>query len=88
MSSSHIWRLCWCFFRKLYPEHKEELEQLKAHLKESSNEMAPLKVWQLQGRASDSGDNNSVDVQSPQDIGTMDILFSVITVGAIHRPPI
>lgn len=37
------------FFRKLYPELKENLEQFRTHLKESAHEMAPLKVWQLQG---------------------------------------
>lgn len=38
------------FFRKLYPELKENLEQFRTHLKESAHEMAPLKVWQLQGK--------------------------------------
>ena len=28
---------------------KENLEQFRMHLKESAHEMAPLKVWQLQG---------------------------------------
>ena len=37
------------FCRKLYPELKENLEQFRTHLKESAHEMAPLKVWQLQG---------------------------------------
>ena len=37
------------FLRKLHPELKEELEQFKIHLKESSREIASLKVWQLQG---------------------------------------
>jgi len=37
------------FSRKLYPELKENLEQFRTHLKESAHEMAPLKVWQLQG---------------------------------------
>lgn len=37
------------FLRKLYPEVKENLEQFRTHLKESAHEMAPLKVWQLQG---------------------------------------
>ena len=35
--------------RKLYPELKDNLEQFRKHLKESAHEMAPLKVWQLQG---------------------------------------
>ncbi|XP_025065410.1 UDP-glucose:glycoprotein glucosyltransferase 1 isoform X3 [Alligator sinensis] len=34
--------------RQLYPELKEELKELRKHLVESTNEMAPLKVWQLQ----------------------------------------
>lgn len=34
--------------RKLYPHLKDQLDQFKEHLKESSREMAPLKVWQLQ----------------------------------------
>ena len=37
------------FGRKLYPDLKENLEQFRAHLKEGAHEMAPLKVWQLQG---------------------------------------
>lgn len=36
-------------FRKLYPGLNENLEQFRKHLKESSQEMAALKVWQLQG---------------------------------------
>ena len=32
----------------LHPEDKDKLSKLKSHLIESSNEMAPLKVWQLQ----------------------------------------
>ena len=38
-----------CNFRKLYPGLKENLEQFRKHLKEGSQEMAALKVWQLQG---------------------------------------
>ncbi|XP_073216225.1 UDP-glucose:glycoprotein glucosyltransferase 1 isoform X5 [Lepidochelys kempii] len=34
--------------RQLYPDLKEELKELRKHLIESTNEMAPLKVWQLQ----------------------------------------
>lgn len=40
---------CFVFFRKLYPELNENLDQFRTHLKESAHEMAPLKVWQLQG---------------------------------------
>lgn len=36
------------FFRNLYPDLKQNLEKFKQHLEESSNEMAPLKVWQFQ----------------------------------------
>ncbi|KAG7261732.1 hypothetical protein CRUP_023719 [Coryphaenoides rupestris] len=34
--------------RTLYPEIKELLKELRKHLVESTNEMAPLKVWQMQ----------------------------------------
>lgn len=34
--------------RHLYPDMKEKLDKLRLHLLESSNEMAPLKVWQVQ----------------------------------------
>lgn len=34
--------------RQLYPELKEQLKELRNHLVESTNEMAPLKVWELQ----------------------------------------
>ncbi|XP_043557860.1 UDP-glucose:glycoprotein glucosyltransferase 1 isoform X2 [Chiloscyllium plagiosum] len=34
--------------KQLYPEIKEQLQELRKHLIESTNEMAPLKVWQLQ----------------------------------------
>uniref|UniRef100_A0A8C9T0D2 UDP-glucose ceramide glucosyltransferase-like 1 n=1 Tax=Scleropages formosus TaxID=113540 RepID=A0A8C9T0D2_SCLFO len=32
----------------LYPELKDQLRELRKHLVESTNEMAPLKVWQMQ----------------------------------------
>uniref|UniRef100_A0A8C9L7P1 UDP-glucose glycoprotein glucosyltransferase 1 n=1 Tax=Pavo cristatus TaxID=9049 RepID=A0A8C9L7P1_PAVCR len=35
-------------FLQLYPDLSEELKELRKHLVESTNEMAPLKVWQLQ----------------------------------------
>lgn len=38
-----------CLSRTLYPELKEQLKELRKHLVESTNEMAPLKVWQMQG---------------------------------------
>ncbi|KAM4859019.1 UDP-glucose:glycoprotein glucosyltransferase 1 isoform 1-T1 [Thomomys bottae] len=34
--------------RDLHPSLKEQLKELRKHLVESTNEMAPLKVWQLQ----------------------------------------
>ncbi|XP_046319671.1 UDP-glucose:glycoprotein glucosyltransferase 1 isoform X1 [Marmota monax] len=34
--------------RDLHPDLKEQLKELRKHLVESTNEMAPLKVWQLQ----------------------------------------
>uniref|UniRef100_A0A665U6A7 UDP-glucose glycoprotein glucosyltransferase 1 n=1 Tax=Echeneis naucrates TaxID=173247 RepID=A0A665U6A7_ECHNA len=34
--------------KMIYPELKEQLKELRKHLVESTNEMAPLKVWQMQ----------------------------------------
>nr|XP_014348824.1 PREDICTED: UDP-glucose:glycoprotein glucosyltransferase 2 [Latimeria chalumnae] len=34
--------------KQLYPAFKDELRELRNHLIESTNEMAPLKVWELQ----------------------------------------
>lgn len=34
--------------KHIYPDKKENLDKLRLHLLESSNEMAPLKVWQVQ----------------------------------------
>ncbi|XP_038608579.1 UDP-glucose:glycoprotein glucosyltransferase 1 [Tachyglossus aculeatus] len=34
--------------RQLHPDLKDQLKELRKHLVESTNEMAPLKVWQLQ----------------------------------------
>ncbi|CAH2246338.1 UDP-glucose:glyco glucosyltransferase 1 isoform X2 [Pelobates cultripes] len=34
--------------RQIYPELKEQLKELRKHLVESTNEMSPLKVWELQ----------------------------------------
>ncbi|XP_069495887.1 UDP-glucose:glycoprotein glucosyltransferase 2 isoform X2 [Ambystoma mexicanum] len=34
--------------RQMYPDLKENLKEFKKHLIESSNDMAPLKVWELQ----------------------------------------
>ncbi|XP_018611764.1 UDP-glucose:glycoprotein glucosyltransferase 1 isoform X2 [Scleropages formosus] len=34
--------------KTLYPELKDQLRELRKHLVESTNEMAPLKVWQMQ----------------------------------------
>ncbi|XP_077476984.1 UDP-glucose:glycoprotein glucosyltransferase 1 [Stigmatopora argus] len=34
--------------KKTYPELKEQLKELRKHLVESTNEMAPLKVWEMQ----------------------------------------
>lgn len=36
-------------YRTVHPELKEQLKELRKHLVESTNEMAPLKVWQMQG---------------------------------------
>lgn len=35
--------------RKSHPELQEELGELRKHLLESTNDMTPLKVWELQG---------------------------------------
>lgn len=35
--------------RKSHPELQEELVELRKHLLESTNDMAPLKVWEMQG---------------------------------------
>ncbi len=43
--------VCHSLTRTLYPELKEQLKELRKHLVESTNEMAPLKVWQMQGEA-------------------------------------
>lgn len=32
----------------MFPEHKKNLDRFRQHLEETSNEMAPLKVWQFQ----------------------------------------
>uniref|UniRef100_H2UQ26 UDP-glucose ceramide glucosyltransferase-like 1 n=1 Tax=Takifugu rubripes TaxID=31033 RepID=H2UQ26_TAKRU len=34
--------------KNMYPELKEQLQEMRKHLVESTNEMAPLKVWQMQ----------------------------------------
>ncbi|KAL3049428.1 hypothetical protein OYC64_008810 [Pagothenia borchgrevinki] len=34
--------------KTVYPELKEQLKELRKHLVESTNEMSPLKVWQMQ----------------------------------------
>lgn len=44
--------LCFIVVRNMYPELKEQLQELRKHLVESTNEMAPLKVWQMQGSLS------------------------------------
>lgn len=37
------------FLSETCPDLKGQLKELRKHLVESTNEMAPLKVWQLQG---------------------------------------
>lgn len=32
----------------MFPDKKEDLDKFRSHLLETSNEMAPLKVWQVQ----------------------------------------
>ena len=36
--------------RELHPELNEKLSDLKQHLLDSTNDLVPLKVWQLQGK--------------------------------------
>ena len=36
--------------RELHPDDTKNLEEFKQHLLESQMELAPLKVWQLQGK--------------------------------------
>ena len=45
-----VW-YCIVYFRELHPDMKEDLKRLKAHLSESSTELAAFKVWQLQGES-------------------------------------
>lgn len=35
--------------RKSHPELQEQLADLRKHLLESTNDMVPLKVWEMQG---------------------------------------
>lgn len=37
------------FTRKSHAELTEQLGELRRHLLESGNDMAPLKVWEMQG---------------------------------------
>jgi len=37
-------------YRELYPELQSNLAEFRQHLVDSTEDMAPLKVWQLQGR--------------------------------------
>lgn len=36
--------------RKKHPDLQKDLDSFRQHLLETSSEMSPLKVWQLQGR--------------------------------------
>jgi UDP-glucose:glycoprotein glucosyltransferase len=40
--------LFFVLYRELYPNKTTAIEKLKAHLVESSEQLAPLKVWELQ----------------------------------------
>lgn len=41
--------LIYCYVnRQLYPDKKESLDKLRQELLDTSNELAPLKVWQFQ----------------------------------------
>ena len=41
--------LCVLYFRKKYPELKDNLTEYRQHLLDSTNEVPELKQWQLQG---------------------------------------
>ncbi len=49
-----------CICQDSYPELKEQLKELRKHLIESTNEMAPLKVWQMQGVCFWTGETSGV----------------------------
>lgn len=45
----HLHNFCvFLFFRQLYPDKISELEKLSLDLQQSSDQLAPLKVWQFQ----------------------------------------
>ena len=43
--------------RERHPDLKDDLRKFKTMLTDSSTELAPLKVWQLQGKATKTIDN-------------------------------
>jgi hypothetical protein len=46
----HVVVSTWSFnFRELYPDLNKDLAEFRQHLVDSMGDMAPLKVWQLQG---------------------------------------
>ncbi|KAJ8978903.1 hypothetical protein NQ317_008882, partial [Molorchus minor] len=42
--------------KKIFPELKKDLDKFKAHLEETSNELAPLKVWQFQDLSAEAAE--------------------------------
>lgn len=49
LKKRHIKKTAFLPSRDLHPSLEGRLKELRKHLVESTNEMAPLKVWQLQG---------------------------------------
>lgn len=57
----YVWHVV--FVRTIYPELKEQLKELRKHLIESTNEMAPLKVWQMQGECFWTGGTSAIYIK-------------------------
>ena len=56
---------------ELHPDKKDKLDEFKQHLKDQKNDMAPMKVWQLQvccARLSHIGKTSLVFIASVNDV--------------------
>ncbi|MGH0134688.1 UNVERIFIED_CONTAM: hypothetical protein FKN15_036660 [Acipenser sinensis] len=62
--------------KKVHPDMKEELGELRKHLIESTNDMAPLKVWELQGKT----------MEGLHDLGIKNNDLSKLLRLAVHPP--
>ena len=38
------------YFRELHPDKADDLQNFKQHLVDASNDLTPLKVWEIQGK--------------------------------------